>query len=180
MKIIFLDVDGVLNSCLWCEEERVRRKASGEREMFLRGMDPVAVARLNEIIALTGADVVISSSWRILNTRIQMCDHLKAAGFKGRVLGMTPRTFQITEGGPWSKRGEEIQRWLDEEGSSRFDVESFIILDDSGDMAHLMDRLILTSDVDGLQAEHVEQAVAMLNAQPERKHYAVDSIKGAR
>ena len=53
MKIIFLDVDGVLNC-----------KSSKSRCGGFLGIDDSKVKLLKEIIDITGAKIVLSSSWR--------------------------------------------------------------------------------------------------------------------
>ena len=52
-KIIFLDIDGVLNS-----ETYDKNRTAG-------AIDPECAKRLNRIIKETNADIVISSSWKL-------------------------------------------------------------------------------------------------------------------
>lgn len=61
-KIIFLDIDGVLNTERWhCQT------ASNElQDEYGYKFDPVAVTNLSKIIEETGADIVISSSWKFM------------------------------------------------------------------------------------------------------------------
>lgn len=54
MKVIFLDVDGVLNS------EKDLLEAKGKSELFDR---PLAL--LKELVESTKAKIVVSSTWRI-------------------------------------------------------------------------------------------------------------------
>ena len=56
MKVIFLDIDGVLNS-----EEYYESFPDGE---FIPPIDPVCVERLKRIVDRTGAKLILSSSWR--------------------------------------------------------------------------------------------------------------------
>ena len=70
MKILFLDFDGVLN----CYDD------------IGRGPDPInpaAVARLNVIVARTGARIVITSSWRLRYPLDALRARLAMAGFEG-------------------------------------------------------------------------------------------------
>ena len=53
MKVIFLDIDGVLN----CKQTPNPRK-------FPFIVDPVLLGRLNRLLGLTDAKVVLSSNWR--------------------------------------------------------------------------------------------------------------------
>lgn len=117
-------------------------------------MDPKLVLRLNEILARTGAKVVISSSWRSMFSKEEILECLETNGFIGEVIDTTLRLLQDI-------RGTEIQIWLD--NNTREDVDSFVILDDDSDMGPLMDKLIQTTWALGLQPEHVERAVEVLN-----------------
>lgn len=134
MKIVFLDFDGVLN-CITSPEFTIER---------------VFVERLNRILAVTGAHVVISSSWR-LEPR-EAVGALLMNGFAGGILGGTPYL-------PGAIRGLEIQTWINAQGT---EPESFCILDDDQDMGHLTPFLIKTSLADGLQDRHVERAIEIL------------------
>ncbi|MGC2316150.1 MAG: HAD domain-containing protein, partial [Bradyrhizobium sp.] len=53
MKVIFLDIDGVLN----CEKTPNPRK-------FPYIVDAALLARLRQLLERTGASVVLSSTWR--------------------------------------------------------------------------------------------------------------------
>ena len=63
-KIIFLDFDGVLNTEHNQNMLLYHGKARNDKHGTL--FDPKAVAQLERIIAETGADVVIESSWKYL------------------------------------------------------------------------------------------------------------------
>ena len=65
-KIIFLDVDGVLNS------EEFSRWLWDNHEKKYRGyemLDQRAILCLQDIVFVTGAEIVLSSSWRISSLR---------------------------------------------------------------------------------------------------------------
>jgi hypothetical protein len=60
LKVIFLDVDGVLNSRgKWAGCDLANLTDSGTR------IDPLAVARLKRIVDATDAKIVVSSTWRL-------------------------------------------------------------------------------------------------------------------
>ena len=113
MKIIFLDIDGVLvtQDCI-CQPGWPHKP------------DPRCVAALNRLLELSGALIVVSSSWRVGRTRIELCDLLNDWGIiPGHILDRTGHTnFE-------DKRGDEIRAWLDQRERRRGDVEKFIILD---------------------------------------------------
>ena len=122
MKIIFLDIDGVLNT-----------KETAERWHGLIGMDPELVDRFNKLVEDTSAEVVLSSTWRHKKTwRKTMKDN-----------GLNMRFLDRTISLPGKIRGLEIKEWVD-----RNNVDKYVILDDDSDM--LPDQLLFkTSFFDG-------------------------------
>jgi len=157
MKIIFLDIDGVI-----CNREqwRTRIKVDGE---ILCHFDPKAVGLLNELTDGTGAKFVLSSTWR-MHPIETLKKHFKNEFVSGEIIGVTPRHSGLNV---W--RGNEIQDWLDK--NKELNVESFVILDDDIDMEHLRPRLVhtMTHDettgewVEGLTEKHVAKALDLLN-----------------
>lgn len=148
-KICFLDIDGVLNSNQFIEENP--DIPIGEI------IDPVAVARVNAIIERTGAKIVVSSSWRIPylddpagfeNLKTLFAKH----GIKN-IVGMTPQLRG-------EHRSREIAAWLAEN-----EVKSFVIIDDDS-YAQLDNKLVKTmfhGANGGIQDDHVEEAIRILN-----------------
>lgn len=139
MKVIFLDIDGVLNS---------NQFAKATKNKGMLGIDPKALALLHKIIQETQAVVVVSSSWRVTTTipRLNYALRLDTTG--------------ATPTGGYS-RGEEIQRWLKLAGES---VSNFVILDDADDMGELSGNLIQTSFETGLTDVLADVAISRLNA----------------
>lgn len=151
MKILFLDVDGVLNSLLFFRTRPRSDYLSDDR------LDLQAIERLNRITDETGAKIVVSSTWRlpyVWNNQLAMLIvALQKTGIKGEIIGMTP-DHQTQYG-----RGGEIQDWMNNCG---LQIDSFVILDDDSDMDHLTNHLVQTKFVDGLQDNHVEAAIKIL------------------
>lgn len=159
MKIVFLDFDGVLNhagmlmgrTALWKDEDE---------------FDPHNVGCLNHLLEVSGAKIVVSSSWRKIMKYEELVALLARVGVRGEVIGKTPHYVKNMgiygthegHGGGWSPRGAEIQEWLDEHP----EVTHFVILDDSDDMLHLTPKLVLTSFEVGLLKEDVEKALLIL------------------
>jgi len=106
MKIVFLDIDGVLN----CETTPNPRK-------FPFIVDAVLLRRLERLIEIAGAQVVLSSSWRFDPAGI----------FSARYYGV-PFVDTIPDL-PGRPRSEEILAWLHD----RPEVERFIVIDDEDD-----------------------------------------------
>lgn len=141
MKLIFLDIDGVLNSYA----TRPPEKPSG-----LFGMHKELVDRLNEITKHTEALVVVSSTWRISE---RWRKTMKENGIK-RVLARTP----VMRG---EIRGKEIEAFL----RGHFPKpENYVILDDDSDfLPDQMPHHFKTSIFEGgLTQEIADKIVAYL------------------
>lgn len=155
-RIVFLDFDGVLvNHKSW--HVRSNGHATG---------DPSCVEALNRITAKTGAEIVVSSTWRLGTPVAELRGILKSWGVEASVIGATPCLIRdIRRNGvelaAAEPRGKEIQKWLDEHGQ-RWEIESFVILDDDSDMAHLMPFLVNTQFDTGLTMADAERAIAIL------------------
>ena len=64
MKIIFLDIDGVLNHEKWYSSGRAQEayKATGETDIKAYNFDPESWKWIQKLIDETGAKIVLSSS----------------------------------------------------------------------------------------------------------------------
>lgn len=141
MRVVFLDVDGVLNYPeIWGNFPR--EDALCER----------ACKRVQSICDQTGAVIVLSSTWRLAYELPDVRGWLKAKGLTADLIDRTPALRN-------EMRGEEIAEWLSQAGKR---VESFVILDDDSDMLPVMDKLVQTEWAHGIQDEHVAKAVALL------------------
>lgn len=163
MKAIFLDVDGVLN-CEWC-------KVKIDEVHFV--MDE-KLELLKQLIDRTGAEIVLSSTWRFgweyMDAHIPENDafrkreirHFLALQEKLREFGLEflDRTPVLNES--MNHRGEEIDQWLREWKGEP--VESFVTLDDLNGkyLRPHAGRLVRTPITKGLLQKHVELAVKIL------------------
>ncbi|MBB2964929.1 HAD domain-containing protein [Methylobacterium sp. R2-1] len=148
--VLFLDIDGVLNSreC-WASLRGQRHK-----------IDRAKVALLNEVIAATGCRLVVSSTWRKgIGQGKGGCRHiLRDYGLKAR-FRRDWRTPEFSTDDPAAPvRGTEIADWLSRNGSP-----SYAIVDDDGDMLpEQMPRFVQTSFEHGLTREHADRLIALL------------------
>lgn len=140
--VVFLDFDGVLNTRSWTE-----------RPGYLeRPLDPGLVARLGQLVAAAGAEVVLSSSWR--SEGLDACRrHLQVAGFPSaeRVVAVTSATS------PWGGRAHEILDWVE-----LHEVERFVVLDDEPGLTEVAEHHIWIDPEVGLTTANVEAALAVL------------------
>lgn len=147
MKILFLDIDGVLVN-------RASYSLPGSGSASRSIAHPDCVKALNRILTETGAFIVISSVWR-RDGVMGMREHLNRWNVTPRrIIGCTPFSGDRV-------RGDEIQAWLD--SYRREVIESFVILDDDSDMKHLMHRLVKTDGIVGLTEADADRAIALLS-----------------
>lgn len=159
-KYIFLDIDGVLNCADWFEECK-------ETDEYTE-INPEKVRMLKEIVDNTGAEIILSSTWRDLASHDGKPEHpmytylvntLKQFG-----LSIKDHTPYIQD-----NRTQEIKEWL--EGYAGHREYTFVILDDDFSKKEyekygIGDRLIKTDFYGmngGLQREHVNRAIKILN-----------------
>lgn len=153
-KIIFLDIDGVLN----CEEWFKRRIQMGKPGMGM--IDPSLVEKINEIVRATNAEVVISSSWGYCE------DTLNALKANGAEFTPIDGTLHLHYKYDWACRGNEIHHWITyKSGIKRFEDDyEYVILDDDEDMLlSQKDNFIRTSMMTGITDEDVQKAIHILN-----------------
>jgi hypothetical protein len=165
-KIIFLDIDGVLaipnhsESGQWC--------LSDEKQELL-----------GQILDATGAEIVLSSSWRY-NTLEYTKEYMKTEGFKfcEKLVGVTIRGYKYIDkslgihlGIP---RGVEIKQWIDtnihSQNGKNWEYRflgrdyQYVILDDDCDM--LLEHqfnFVRTDGFEGLSKTDVLRAIEILN-----------------
>jgi hypothetical protein len=146
MKVLFLDIDGVLNSTRTCV-------AFGGYPHDFREMgafDRVAIKLLQRMCDSTGVQVVLSSAWRILHTVKEVRDALELP-----IIDATPNLG--------TKRGEEIAAWLKEHP----EVETYAIVDDDSDMLpEQQDHFVHTSGHEGLTWDAFTKLCEKLGASP--------------
>jgi hypothetical protein len=151
-RLIFLDIDGVLNSAQFRAEN-----TNGEGVVIVDGafdatahIDPLRVARLNRLIDTTGAEVVLSSSWRKLFGRERTQFSLKAKGFAHQITDCTVRLVG-------ELRHVEIESYLAALGTH----PRFVIFDDAEEAGVGFGPNFIHV-LDGLEDDHIERACRIL------------------
>jgi hypothetical protein len=128
VRIIFLDIDGVLNNATYL------RTVKGKPSEY--EIDIEKVSKLNALYSEVEYSVVISSSWRLFHDEDKLISYLKdRAGLKADIIGCTPSLSS-----PYMYRGNEIIAWLEQNenvyGKSHHEYYDYIILDDSSDILY--------------------------------------------
>ncbi len=143
MKVIFLDIDGVLNP--WDN----LMKDSIDADDYGISFETSCVESLRKITITFSDKIVISSTWR-LNGLLIMKEMWKFRNLPGTVIDVTPNldpeeTSLIDN--EELTRGLEVQDWL-----SRNDVDDYLIIDDCNQfLDDQQEHLLLTDGDVGLQ-----------------------------
>ncbi len=135
-KVIFLDIDGVLNS----------------KSADMRVLNCKAVTLLKQIVEKHQAAIVITSVWRKFNWPERIFNAFSKAGWENPpIIDRTPVLLTI--------RGEEIKFWL-----SQNQVESFVIIDDDSDMLpEQLKNFVRCNTIFGLTKKQVKMVDKILN-----------------
>ena len=155
MKVIFLDIDGVLNA-----SDTKSKAPSG-----CTGISEALLKRLRKIIEATGARVVLSSTWKT-----EIDERIRAVTPDGKYMinkFLYKGKFLLFDKTPDAKsswhRGTEIAMWL----NNHENIEEFVILDDiyfdDFDKFDLTSHFVNTDPIVGLTDDNVEDAIAILN-----------------
>lgn len=164
-RVLFLDIDGVLNSENWVRSEYTRRvKELGVRKPITDECDPAAVALLNTLIERSHAKIVLSSAWRITHGLKSTMDYLVRVGFKHKnaFIGKTPVDCPVIRNGVtrWPRRGQEIAEYL----HMHPEITSYCILDDDSDMLEEQQKhFVRTSFIRGLTEADVQKCLKAFN-----------------
>ena len=156
MKVIFLDIDGVLNSRAYDRKRNWNEKTD---------IDETRLPFIKEIVDATGAKIVLSSTWRQhWDKDINRCDE------DGLYINKTFAKFglsifdKIPDLGITALILDEISKWMKE---IKEVIDSFVIIDDYrygwGDLSEHFVKTEPNFRL-GIEREHVERAVEILNS----------------
>lgn len=158
MKVLFLDVDGVLVHQGTVGNGKVIGEPWGSSFYFAATVDPACALRVKRIIDTTGAKIVVSSVWRSHTAQMTgLHKALSLAGFDRRelrkvIVGSTPVLRQ--------ERPAEIAAWLAEHP----EVEKYVVLDDGYIAGHPQVDPIPNYATGGLQDATVDAIIARLGS----------------
>mmetsp|Transcript_101347 Transcript_101347/g.217033 ORF Transcript_101347/g.217033 Transcript_101347/m.217033 type:complete len:205 (-) Transcript_101347:17-631(-) len=156
-KVVFLDVDGVLHPVRGQEE-----------------FSSTCMQQLRYILQATGAEVVLSTSWRLLPFAKEMLEEqMKHWGLR-RPIGCTPEAAPARLRKLWRLCGTkgrrarpgEIATWLCEH-EEHVDFPRWVAIDDI-DMTEELDKhMVRTNKHVGLTLQDAEHAIRWLNSMEE-------------
>lgn len=182
MKVIFLDIDGVLN----CQEAYENNECKyvdftlNDVEDFYQTFYSQSKKWLNKLITQTESKIVISSTWR--HSGIDFMKKVwELEEMSGEIIGLTPHlkradNYTIPRGCEidfylkntlnfshinWDKNIQ--QEYMDKSG-----IENYIIIDDDSDMLygqrnHFINVLPSPRNMSGFNENHYKQGIEMLS-----------------
>jgi hypothetical protein len=172
MKLIFLDIDGVLNNQLWYSSSEFKAKHDKFKDCSRKyhdeaQFDPRCVHQLNEITDKTKAKIVVSSSWRLGREVEELKSLFSDVGIKGEVIGKTPYlSFRTTEYNYSVPRGCEIKAWIEMNKDiigDKISKINYVILDDDSDMLYWQrDKFLWVDPYSGLTHNTAYKAINIL------------------
>ena len=163
-KVIFLDIDGVLNTKWWYTQ----MDRNTPKDKYGYAFDPKAVANLRRIVEETGAIIVISSSWKCMGLS-QMEEMWDVRNLPGKIVGITPNSVSdellvnadIDSIELFHIRGEEIKEWLTRHGRH---VSHYVIIDDMDNMLPEQQSIFVQTNPEvGITEDDANKAIAILN-----------------
>ena len=151
MKVIFLDIDGVLNTI---DTFKMRKEIYNKYGVIIPRIDLYRIEFLKRIIDATQAKIVISSTWKKYEK--DMKELIKALNLYDLDI------YDVTCIDISGKKGIEINDWL-----NKNEVDSFVIIDDeTSDMLHLEKYVVKTREnfrETGLLEKHISEIINILN-----------------
>lgn len=158
MKILFLDVDGVLN-CI-----NTKDKCG-----IYMGIEDAKVKVLKEIIDETNAVIVLSSDWKYgwHKEKANKVFQDEPANYldnklKKQNLVIIDKTYEYYA----SERGKGIKEFLNLMERQKQEVENFVILDDrlfDFEKEGLLEHFVHTDFKEGLNEDYKNKAIKILN-----------------
>ncbi len=163
MKAIFLDHDGVM--CIsgnWGSRHKkmknwARRNPGGEQPpswVRMDSFDPKAVKVLNDILGLTGAEIVVSSDWKLHCTLEELQEMFLKYGVSKAPIATTPNLDPSKHEGPEAARVAEIREWL----ANNPQVSRWLAIDDL-DLNELGNFVRTTRMSEGIKQSGIKERV---------------------
>lgn len=150
MKVLFLDIDGVLHSTRSREAFGGRPNGVGADQLKL--FDACAVFLIRRCCKETGARVVLSSSWRVVHKWSAIGEALGLP-----IIGATPTDETL------DVRGEEIAAWMRVNGTpTRYAI---VDDDDSELLPEQRPFVVCAPSDDGLQWRNYERLLELLKGE---------------
>lgn len=169
MRIIFLDIDGPMIPLRAYFTDNQTKK-------FVTSFDPVAVSLVNRMANISGAKIVVHSSWRKPECQVWLSDTLgKQIDLKQHLIdqGIKENLFHedwVADYTPNTSRWHDIKGWL-----SKYDnITHYVILDDetlSDNHLDLANNLVSIDFEEGLTLAKYRQALKVLGVKDKQLNF---------
>jgi len=158
MKIIFLDIDGVLNS--------ISDGFGIPHNMTPSTLDRRAIGMLKYVTKVTKSHIVISSTWRCFGTHEWFCGLFEAYGW------FRPPIIDITRGSKKDEiRGDEVNDYL-----NRHVIDKYVIIDDDSDF-YPDQKLVQTDIANGFILKNALECIDILGNELEKEEKSIKDLK---
>lgn len=152
LKLIFLDIDGVLNTGQHLTKLKIDHQPYADHYGPL--FDPNAIDNLRKIVDATGAKIVITSSWRYIHGLAGLREMWAERNMPGSIHGVTPTDS-------FGNRGDEVKEYLTQISGNT--PPQYLILDDECEyVGDQIKRLILTNPLTGITPTIATKAIKIL------------------
>lgn len=152
MRVIFLDIDGVLATSR-------AHIALGKYGGIWTEWDPVGVALVKKLCKEHNLKLVISSTWRFNPSQSGIMDCLEVHGLQAYLNRGAPYTPDFRGNGDQRYRGYEIQAYL----GNNLDIDRYLIFDDDSDfLPHQREYHIHTETHNGITAANYFKCLDIL------------------
>ena len=188
MKVVFLDNDGVI--CLsnnWGGRSKKWSKYRSDNpnssliqkeapvNVRLDNFDEKAIKVLNEVLEETGAEIIVSSDWKLHATLEELGDYYIEQGISKRPLAFTPNL------GDWDSESDALFSWKGWYSKKRIleiekylelnsEIETWVAIDDLNmspeyNQGHGLDNFVLTArSNEGIKQSGIkEKVIGFLN-----------------
>jgi hypothetical protein len=162
LNIIFLDIDGVLNTQNAINMQISEKKGRYNEEInaFLYDFDKEAISNLKDLINDANGKIVITSNWRLNDVLMEelISQFNKNNISADIIIGETPDLHsQVTD----SLRANEIKEWLN---VFQDKINSFVIIDDIDEMGEYTEtNLVVCDKFDGLTKKSKKKAMKVFS-----------------
>ena len=174
-NFIFLDIDGVLNhqSAYKADECKCVKIKNSSRQYV--SFSSVSKSLLNDLIKLTDAKIIVSSSWRHSGLEY-LKDVWANENMNGEIIGLTPELYGKDL--PSIPRGMEIDLYLNRIGYRHINycadtqykymmtanINNYIIIDDDSDMLYNQrNHFIHTNSMTGFDNIAYNKSISILS-----------------
>lgn len=156
MKIVFLDIDGVLNSDDWYKSGEAKKAYEKTKIVSDYHFDPKAWKLVEKLLIETSAKIVLTSSWRNFTLEATLKD-FTGTNFEvlnKYIVGITPRSRL-------RHRGKEIETFIK---NTDIKIDGYVIIDDDTDFnTEQLPYFVRTDWFHGITEENYNKAKKILN-----------------